>query len=298
MKNRTLLPGDNLEILRRLPDESVHLIATDPPFNKGRSFQSAAASFNDKWSWDETDVRWIEQLAADCPAAMNAVQCTQSTAGSDMSAFLCFMAIRLVEMRRVLRTDGSIYVQCDPTASHYLKMLMDAIFGIGNFRNEIVWCYTGPSGAKKHFPRKHDIILYYAVSSEFVFNGDAVRKAYKAEFTPARGVHGAHKGTASIDRHKLGGIPTDWWNDGNISNVSAWMSERVGYPTQKPVALLERIIKASSNEGDMVLDPFAGSGTTLIAAELHNRRWFGIDACDQFHRIVKKRFAELGLTFQ
>ena len=196
-------------------------------------------------------------------------------------------------MRRVLKPTGSIYLHCDPTASHYLKLVMDAVFGPVNFRNEIIWCYTGPSAAKRDFPRKHDVILRYARGRSWVFNADAIRRPYKAEFTPARGLHGQKVATdAHEDRHKKGTIPTDWWADGFLTNVSAWKHERLGYPTQKPLALVERIIQASCPPEGIVLDPFCGCGTTVHAAEKLGRRWVGIDISTFSTGLIRDRIVK------
>ncbi len=167
--NRTLYHGDNLAFMRAMNSESVDLIATDPPFNKGRDFHAtpdslaAGAKFQDRWSW-ERDVHeeWVDQIADDYPHVLNVIQGSRSSYGDDMGAFLCFMAVRLIAMRRLLKPTGSIYLHCDPTASHYLKELMDAVFGRRMFRNEIVWCYGSGGASKQHFSRKHDLILWYS----------------------------------------------------------------------------------------------------------------------------------------
>jgi site-specific DNA-methyltransferase (adenine-specific) len=212
-----------------------------------------------------------------------------------MSAYLTYMAQRVIEMHRILKDTGSIYLHCDPTASHYLKGLLDMIFGKNNFRNEIVWGYTGPSSAKKRFPAKHDIILCYTKTDNYVFNADDVRIPYDdatlkrrsyAE-TKKRGI--AFQGK-TIKEYENGKIPSDWWSDipsgGQISS-----NERVGYPTQKPLALLHRIIKASSNEGDIVLDPFCGCATTCVAAQQLGRKWIGIDIAEQAVDILVERLS-------
>ena len=159
--NRTLFHGDNLPFLRGLNSESVHLIATDPPFNKGRDFHAtpdslaSGAKFQDRWSWkDDVEGEWVDQITDDWPKVMNVINGSRESYGDDMGAFLCFMAVRLIEMRRVLRKDGTIYFLCDPTASHYLKELMDAIFGRKNFRNEIVWAYAGGGHSGKGLSQK------------------------------------------------------------------------------------------------------------------------------------------------
>ena len=259
----TLHHGDNLPILRSLESESINLIATDPPFNTGRqvSTQSerpaAAAAFQDEWSWArDIDSEWLSHVQQVCPAAMRVVETSCETAGESMATYICFMAVRLIEMRRVLKNDGSIYVHCDPTSSHYIKQLMDAVFGVANFRNEIIWSYGLGGSSRRTFSRKHDVILFYTKSDQYTFNKPQ---------TPAKSqrLKGRMKGA------------TDVWDIPSLNNMAR---ERTGYPTQKPLALYERIIAASANEGDIVLDPFCGSGTTLLAAQRLNRRWIGIDA--------------------
>ncbi len=255
--------GDNLPILRELPDESVNLIATDPPFNTGQhvSTQSgrpaADAEFRDRWSWErDVDAEWLSHVRAHCPSAMRVVETSHETAGDGMATYLCFMAVRLVEMRRVLTNDGSIYLHCDPTSSHYVKQLMDAVFGAGNFRNEIIWSYGLGGSSSKRYSRKHDVILFYTKSDRYTFNKPQTR-------AKSQRLKGRMKGV------------TDVWDIPSLNNMA---KERTGFPTQKPLALYERIIEASTNLGDLVLDPFCGSGTTLVAAERLGRRWIGIDA--------------------
>ena len=174
IKNRTLFHGDNLKMLRGIDTETIHLIATDPPFNKGRDFHAtpdslaSGASFQDRWPW-ENDVHqeWVDQLEDDWPDVLHVIEGSRKSYGDDMGAFLCFMGVRLLEMRRVLRDDGSIYLHCDPTASHYLKELMGAIFGRKNFRNEIIWRRTGSHNSADRFGPIHDTILFYAKSGEY-----------------------------------------------------------------------------------------------------------------------------------
>ena len=257
-----LYHDDNLPILRALPAESIHLIATDPPFNTGREISTdshrpaANAQFKDQWSWErDVDPEWPPHLAEACPTALSVIETSRATYGDDMATFLCFMAIRLIEMRRILKDDGSIYVHCDPTSSHYLKQLMDAIFGVANFRNEIIWAYGLGGSSPKRFSRKHDVILFYTKSNRYTFNKPQ---------TPA---------TSQKLKGQMKGA-TDVWNIPSLNNMA---KERTGYPTQKPLALYERIIAASTNEGDIVLDPFCGSGTTLLAAQRLGRQvdWGG-----------------------
>ena len=316
-KNRTLYHGDNLGFLRGMNSDTVDLVATDPPFNKGRDFHATPASlaagarFQDRWSW-ERDVHqeWVDRIADDWPRTMNVIQGSRSSYGDDMGAFLCFMAVRLIEMRRVLKPNGSIYLHCDPTASHYLKELMDAIFGKKNFQNEIVWCYSQGGKGGHRFGKKHDIILFYSKSKNYTFNAGDVKipmrsgsKSFGGRLeTDADGrkyrlVYGTKnkKGETRYYKYYLddGKIPEDWWTD--INSLQSANRERTGYPTQKPLALYERIILASSNESDVVLDPFSGCATTCVAAERLNRQWVGVDIWDKAHEVVIQRLQKEGL---
>ena len=233
--NRTLFHGDNLPFLRALNSESVHLIATDPPFNKGRDFHAtpdslaSGAKFQDRWSWkDDVEGEWVDQITDDWPKVMNVINGSRESYGDDMGAFLCFMAVRLIEMRRVLRNDGSIYLHCDPTASHYLKQLMDAIFGKRNFQNEIVWAYNVGGKSSKRWARKHDIILFYAKTGLYVFDGRAAgiaRDTGSKSFGGKIGVDESGRryqdklvrATSKYYRYYLDDpkIPEDWWTDIN-----------------------------------------------------------------------------------
>ncbi len=292
-QNRTLFHGDNLKFLRAMNSESVDLIATDPPFNKGRDFHAtpdslaAGAKFQDRWSW-ERDVHqeWVDQLTDDYPKLIEAIESARYAHSDGMGAFMCFMAVRLVEMRRVLKPTGSIYLHCDPTASHYLKAVMDAIFGWKNFRNEIVWCYKSGGASKRQFAKKHDILLFYSK--------DAKQARFNVLKVKSYGQSGGGQGGAvQYYRDALGTYSIvsarDWWE---ISMLSTTHSERLGYPTQKPMELYERIIKASSNEGDIVLDPFAGCATTCVAAERLNRQWVGMDIWGKAHEVVVDRLKD------
>ena len=277
--------------------------ATDPPFKKGKDFHAtpdslaAGARFQDRWSW-QRDVHddWVDQITDDEPHVMNVINGSRKSYGDDMGAFLCFMAVRLLEMRRVLRDDGSIYLHCDPTASHYLKELMDAIFGKRQFRNEIVWCYTGPGNFKRWFPGKHDIILFYTKGTKWTFNHDdeRLRLPYKLSLTMGswQQSKGGDHTTGLKEQFEKGKLVEDWWEIPRLANSS----ESTGYPTQKPLSLYERIIVASSNDGDIVLDPFCGCATTPIAAERLGRQWVGIDIWDGAYDRVIERLESEGLA--
>ena len=301
VENRTLLHGDNLPFLRAINSNSIHLIATDPPFNKGRDFHATpdsladGASFQDRWSWDkDVHEEWVDQITDDFPKVMNVIQGSRNSYGDDMGAFLCFMAVRLLEMRRVLRDDGSIYLHCDPTASHYLKELMDSIFGKKNFKNEIIWCYKTGGAGTKYFAKKHDTIFWYTKSKSYMFNCQK-EKSYQ-------GV-GYSTGNKNVilylddDADKYGPhtlVNTkDWWEIPMIATSDKL--ERTGHPTQKPLKLYERIIKASSNQGDIVLDPFAGCATTCVAAERLGRYWIGIDIWKRSKQVALDRMEKEGL---
>ena len=288
--NRTLFLEDNLPVLRGLDSDSIDLIATDPPFNKGvPAFTGTTKAgqnveFKDVWNWDEdVHVDWLNEMSKRHPTLANVIHTANAAAGDDMGAFLCWMAVRVLEMHRVLKDTGSIYLHCDPTASHYLKAMMDAVFGRKNFRNEIVWAYTGPSNTKRWFPRKHDVILFYVKTDDAPFNWQDVRVPYqKLETGNTKGIF---KQSATLD--SKGKVVEDWWH--NITPVGRIAKERVGYPTQKPLALYARMIQASSNPGDMVLDPFAGCATTCVAAEQLGRQWIGIDIREESGGVIRER---------
>ena len=318
-KNK-LFFGDNLEILEdrtRFPDASVDLIYLDPPFNSNADYNTlfrhadgtpAAAqtlAFTDTWKWDEkaAHVLWDFQSGGiDAPeAVVNAVVSLHKLLGnSSMSAYVLMMTPRLLQLRRVLKSTGSIYLHCDATASHYLKILMDSVFGARNFRNEIVWCYTGPGRTLRHFPRKHDTILFYAKGSNNFFDREAVRMPYKNLSTDqGRGIIFGETGqlkNPKIRRSYLerGKVPEDWWDERHhgMTPVGRIKNERMGYPTQKPLALLERIIKASSNQGDLILDPFCGCGTAVVAAQKLQRRWIGIDITHLAVDLIRQRLKD------
>ena len=326
--NRTLYHGDNLAFLRGMNTESVHLVATDPPFKKGKDFHAtpnslaAGARFQDRWSWaDDVEQTWVDQIADDWPAVHAVIEGAKTTYGQDMAAFLCFMGVRLLEMRRILRKDGSIYLHCDPTASHYLKQLMDAVFGKRFFQNEVIWHYKSFHGkVKRYYPRKHDVILVYTKTSAWTFNQqfeesnedtidfrrwkDYLVDGYKIlgsnmPMQDTRFVryynrwtreHGQAPGPSDVVCEVKGQAFDTVWDIKPVDPKDK--KERLGYPTQKPLALYERIIKASSNPGDTVLDPFAGCATTPIAAERLGRQWIGIDIWDGALGIVKQRMED------
>ena len=318
---QTLMQGDNLAFLRAINSECIDLIATDPPFNKGKDFHAtpdslaAGASFHDRWSWDnDVEQEWVDEIQDDWPAVWEVIDAANLAWGKDMGAFLCYMGVRLLEMHRVLKPTGSLYLHCDSTANGYLRLTLDAIFGRRNFRNEIKWCYTGPANTKRWFPRKSDSILFYCKDhKQSVFDRDAVRVAYSESTIGRRGRdegistegitarYAQEREDAGLPRRRTRGevaaefgdgkVPEDWWTEfpagGQMSE-----EERTGYPTQKPVALYKRIIAASSNEGDVVLDPFCGCATTLIAAQQLDRRWLGIDLWPRSLNLVRERLTE------
>ena len=277
-QNRTLYHGDNLNFLRGMNSETVHLIATDPPFNKNKDFHAtpdsiaAGARFKDRWKWDQdVEEAWTDEIQDDWPAVWDVISAARSAYGDDMGAFLCWLGVRLMEMRRVLRDDGSLYLHIDHTAHAYVKCLLDAIFGRKNFRNEIVWSYGLGGSSKRFYSRKHDTILFYSKTGSYTF--------HKPQ-EPA---------TSNRMKGKMKGI-RDVWSD--IPSLNNMALERTGYPTQKPLALYSRIIKASSNKGDIVLDPFCGCATTPIAAEQLERQWVGMDIWDDAYQTVLERLEQ------
>ena len=353
--------GDNLGILReQVKDESIDLVYLDPPFNSNTTYnvlfaeksgeQSAAqiTAFDDTWHWGmESEIAYRE-LVTDGPKKLgDMLQAMRAFLGqNDMMAYLTMMAQRMAELHRVLKPTGSLYLHCDPTASHYLKLLLDAAFGADKFRNEIVWKRTSAHSDTKQGRRQpgriHDVILFYTKSDEWTWN--AVHTKYDQEYeddfyrhvepeTGRRytlgdltGPGGAKKGNPEyevmgvvrywrysrermqelIDEGRVvqetpGAVPRykryldemagvslqDWWGD--IKPIGSRARERLGYPTQKPESLLERIINASSNEGDIVLDPFCGCGTATAAAERLKRRWIGIDITHLAITLIRHR---------
>ena len=310
MKNK-LHFGDNLDILRKMDNECVDLICTDPPFNSGRNYNIFLPdSAYGIWTWDKAaeDARVdIEIKAASSNTYKALNECLRGydivlrNSDSAMGAYLAFMGSRLVEMHRILSKTGSMYLHCDPTVSHYLKCMMDAIFGVENFRNEIVWHYRRSAPASKQFHKMHDIILFYTKTNNYefsksspvyenkIFIEDAVIEFMDEK--PTRLKDG--KGNSIRRRTKRDdALMHDVWDD--ISLLSSTSIERLDYPTQKPRRLYERMIKASSNEGDLVLDPFCGGGTTLDAAQALKRHWIGIDmtilALDPIKHRLKDRY--------
>ena len=358
-KNR-LYFGDNLPIMREhIPDESVDLIYLDPPFNSNATYnvlfrerdstESAAQiqAFEDTWKWNEQTARQYDEVVIEGPTRLaNLLQAMHSFLapsgrGNDMMAYLTMMAARMVELHRVLKPTGSIYLHCDPTASHYLKLLMDAVFGPTRFRNEITWRRTSAHSDSARYGANTDTILFYSKGDEWTWNPQFIEydEKYAARFRykdpdgrawsdydlTAKGLSGGgytyeYKGVTSYWRvpietmeqldsegrlhfTKNGGIrrkryldeqkgrPAQaLWED--IDPINSQAAERLGYPTQKPEALLERIISASSNEGDVVLDPFCGCGTAIAVAERLNRKWIGIDVTHLAISLMRNRLSD------
>ena len=295
---RRIFTGDNLPILRSMDSETVDLIYLDPPFNSGKQWENpveagghrALASFKDTWELSDSHPDEEYALGQQHKEAIPLIDSLHAINGGSWRAYLIYMGIRLAEMRRILKPTGSIYYHCDPVMSHGVKLLMDAIFGGqsggkmgGNFRNEIVWCYSGGGVSKRDLPRKHDIIFRYTKGSKWRYQPEY--KPYK-ENTQQVGKHSTYSGGHDIDL-KRGTPVTDWWTD--IKTATGWAAERTGYPTQKPLALLERIVKLSSNEGDLVLDPFCGCATTCHAAESLGRQWIGIDLAEEAAKLIVDR---------
>ena len=357
VKNRTIFSNDNLPVLRGIDPESVDLIYLDPPFNSNRNYaapigsEAAGAAFKDTWTLSDVDNAWHGEIAERQPALYQAIHAAELTHSKGMKSYLIMMAVRLLEMQRVLKKTGNIYLHCDPTASHYLKTLMDSVFGNNNFKNEIVWnSATGvKNNVKTRFGRGHDIILFYGMpKSKFNVQYEPLSEEYlKSHYTytdedgrrfradnlnaPSTGGHRyeflgvtrnwrmteeqAHQWLAEgrivhqsitpgsrvrIPSYKryadesLGRPALDNWTD--IGALNSQAKESIGYPTQKPVALLERIIKASSNKDDIILDPFCGCATTCVAAERLQRQWIGIDISPRAVNLVRVRLeAEVGI---
>jgi len=294
--SNTLYTNDNLYVLSGMNSESVDLIYLDPPFNSKRMYsapvgsKAAGASFKDMWSWQDVDEYYLETLADNFPALTKYIASIGHAHSKQMMAYLTYMSQRIIEMHRILKETGSIYLHCDPTAGHYLKILFDFIFGKNNFRNEIIWSYQRWTSSSKAFQRTHDTILFYAKNTNSFFN-------VQTEPYSKLSQHKAKRFT-KIEKGKLIQNYTednvreksmrDVWE---ISILNSQSKERTGYPTQKPLAILHRIIKASSNEGDIVLDPFCGCATTCVAAQQLQRKWIGIDIAQQSVKILIERLS-------
>ncbi len=289
--NRTIFCKDNLDILQGINSNSIDLIYLDPPFNKKKIFtaplvgSARGASFSDIFRAKDVKDEWLQTIKEDQDKLYSFLESVRVIEGrtSYNFCYLAYMAIRLMEMHRVLKDTGSIYYHCDPTMSHYIKILMDIIFGERSFRNEIVWCYKSGGASKRYFSKKHDVILFYSKKENYLFYPQK-QKSYmtpKSGKNPAQTYYCDEYGRYTIVNTK------DWWDE--IGMLATSSKERTRYPTQKPLALLERIIKASSNEGDIVLDPFCGCATTCIAAEKLNRQWIGIDVSVIAYELVQDR---------
>ena len=281
-------------------DACIDLIYLDPPFNSNRHYEApigskaAGAAFKDAWTLDDIDVHEHGELADRNPAAYSVIEAARQAHGKGMQSYLIFMAVRLLEMRRVLKPTGSIYLHCDPTASHYLKLLMDGAFGRGNFKNEIVWSYRRWPSKSRNYQTMHDVVLFYvAGGGDHTFNVEyePPSASYLKRFKGKTQVLDPETRTRKIvvDEPTKGLPRRDVWE---LSILAGSSKERLGYPTQKPLALLERIIAASSNPGDMILDPFCGCATALVAADRLQREWAGIDLSELAVKLVNERIAE------
>ena len=286
----TMFIRDNLEIMRGMDDECIDLIYLDPPFNSKHNYaapigsEAAGAEFKDMWSLDDVDAQWISMIADDHP---NLHAVLKAVPDDSDKSYLAYMAVRLIEMYRILKPTGSIYLHCDPTMDSWLKIVLDAIFGKKNFRNEIVWCYKSGGATSRYFAKKHEIVLFYSKNNTYKFNS-VEEKSYQGigYNTGNKNVHlYEDEHVNNLGPHTLVNLK-DWWEIGMLATSS---KERTGYPTQKPLPLLERIIKASSNEGDWVLDPFCGCATTCVAAHMLGRKWIGIDVSPAAEILVRKR---------
>ena len=325
--NRHLFIVDNYELLKRMDTASVDLICTDPPFAKNETFiggltppleeeekqreldklkdwgirnpadaeqnhvtwptGATTAKFRDIWSW-EKDVheQWMDEIRDSRPNVLNVIETTRYTHGEGTAAYLAYMAVRLIECHRVLKPSGSLYLHCDHTANSYLRLLLDAVFGTDNFRNDIIWSYRTGGVSKRYWPRKHDTLLFYVKSKKYAHNAVQERIYYDKPFFTTK--------TDSDGRHYADVFIRDVWDDIKpLINVS---NERTGYPTQKPVALAERIIGASSSPGDIVFDPFAGCAYVPVAAENLEREWLACDISPRAMTVLRRQFKKFGYS--
>ena len=279
-----LFHGDNKEVIINLLNHGfrgkVDLIYIDPPFDSKADYIRKIELRGEKNK---------EKLEGEGHNKLEQKQYFDIWKNDD---YLQFMYERLILLKELLSDQGSIYLHCDWHKSHHLRCLLDEVFGEENFVNEIVWCYTGPSPVDRHFPKKHDLLFYYGKGKKYIFSANEIRLKYRATFTNVRGVHGKdYKEKDAKERWEKGKIPEDWWAD--MSNVSSYRKELTDYPTQKPEALLERIIKASSNEDSIVFDCFMGSGTTQAVAQKLGRRWIGSDINKGAIQTTSKRLQKI-----
>ncbi len=362
--------GDNLDVLRgHIPDQSVDLVYLDPPFNSdatynllfrapaGQRSEAQIEAFADTWHWGEAAARAFDEvLHSSHTGAATMLRAMRSFLGeNDMMAYLAMMAVRLIELHRVLKPTGSLYLHCDPTASHYLKILLDAVFGIEHFLNEITWKRTSAHNTARKYGKISDILLFYSKTKNYLWNNqytdfsqkqmkrykiDKDGRLYKCENLTADRVNSVSgkfewRGTTPPSSRGWGYTPEQlekWWAEGriltrkdgsprmdglkvylddlpgqplqsiwtDIERIGNTSKERLGYPTQKPLALLERIIKTSSNEGDVVLDPFCGCGTAVHAAQKLGRQWIGIDITHLAISLIERRLKDAfpGIAFE
>lgn len=309
--NRTLFIRDNLDILRTIKDKSVDLIYLDPPFNSNKNYGQPIGSklagfhFKDMWYLSDTDEAWWGELSESSPSLYNLLHSVGTINGKKDKSYLIYMTMRLIEMHRILKDTGSIYLHCDQTMSHSLKLVMDAIFGKKNFKREIIWNIAVLSGFKtiaKNWIRGHDVILYYSKSKNAYFekqytpHTEKYLSMFNKEDSEGKYLIAHNKKRYKKDVIRKGRNIGDVWSDIKSFQQICTSKEKVGYKTQKPLALVDRIIKASSKEGDLVLDPFCGCATTCISAEKLKRKWIGIDISDKASDLIKMRFKdELGL---
>lgn len=299
VKNRTIFTGDNLHVLRGMQPDSIDLIYLDPPFNSKHDYaapigsKAAGAEFKDTWTLDDIDKAWIGQLADEHPKLEAIIDAVGLVNGDSSRSYLLYMAVRLIEMHRVLKDTGSLYLHCDPVMSHSLKLLLDGIFSKNNYRNEIIWHYNTGGASRRQFSKKHDVLHFYNRCDSYQF--EAQREPFRTSKTDHFNQID-EDGRAYRIREANGKEYKYYADEGRychdvweIDAVNAAAKERTGYPTQKPLKLLERIIKASSKPGDMVLDPFCGCGTTCVAAEMLGRQWIGIDISPKATELVRRR---------
>ena len=312
-KNKLYI-ADNLDVLNGLNSESVDLVYLDPPFNSNRIYGSTlernTTVFSDIWNWKDIDEYKLDIIANDFPELADYIEIIDRVSDIHMKSYIVYMAQRVIQLKRILKDTGSIYYHCDPTAGHFVKLMLDGIFGKNNFRNEIIWSYkTTLKVSTHHLGRDHDTIYCYAKTKKCKIHAD--RNDYPpSENTIKRwGKYADEDGFVS-NKHFAGsystiinttdenkgfninyGIPRDVWE---ISHLTGNSSEKTGQKTQKPIAILERIIKASCPEGGVVLDPFCGCATTCVAAQRLKRKWIGIDICDLAMDLLTHRLEQDG----
>ena len=299
IQNRTIYCKDNLDILKGIDSETVDMIYLDPPFNSKKQWNAPVgtnaegASFKDTWTKDDIKEEWVDAIRAEYPELHAFLNSFKLWGQESDVAYIIYMAVRIIECRRILTSTGSLFYHCDHVMNDYVKIMLDIIFGRGNDVNNIVWCYETSGKGKSTLPKKHDNIFFYSKTDQYKFKMPMTEANSKNITSYNKVDEDGNRYYMRSGKYKVVYNPlkprNDWWADDEVKPLTNNHSERTGYPTQKPLSLLRRIIEMTTDEGDIVLDPFCGCATTCVAAEQIGRRWVGIDVSIKAYELVKQR---------